>query len=140
MKNFYKDHGVATILFVGEDPWSRDSLSTFFGIVGCRMRAASNAIEAVAALSAERFDLILCDHQLPGADGLVLLKKLGEMQPGAARILLTSYPAEKLAGSAVSSGVHEVIRKPFTMDTLEQSLTRCFPPADGAGREPVGTE
>lgn len=140
MRNFYKDHGVGNILFVGDDPWSRDSLSTFFGIVGCRMRPASNAVEAVAALEAERFDLILCEHQIPGGDGLALLETLGKMQPGAVTVLLTSYPVEKLADGAASRGIHEVIRKPFPMETLERSLMRCLPSVPGTEREPAGTE
>jgi len=138
LKNHYKELGVESILLIEDDPWSRDSLSTYFGIVECRMQCAANAKEASAAMSRDRFDLILCEYQLPGMSGLTLLKTLGRIQPGAVKFLFTSYPVQKLVEDAARSGIHEVIRKPFTMATLEESLTRYFPRERHGGREPVG--
>src|SRR5512141_913574 len=138
MKNLYENLGVRNILLIGEDAWSRESLSTYFRIVGCGMQSAENAMEAVAAVSRDRFDLILCEYQLPGTSGITLLKLLENIQPGAVKFLFTSYPVQKLAEEAVRSGIHEVIRIPFTMATLEESLLRYFPRSRHGGREPVG--
>lgn len=140
MKNLYKELGVESILLIEDDPWSRDSLSTFFRIVGCRMESAGNAMEAVSAVSRSRFDLILCEYQLPGMNGLALLKTLGDACPGVVKFLLTSYPVQKLSEEAVRSGIHEVIRKPFTMATLEESLERYFPRGRQRDRVPVGVD
>ena len=140
VKNLYKELGVESILLIEDDPWSRDSLSTFFRIVECRMQSAENAMEAIAAVSRDRFDLILCEYQLPGMSGLTLLKMLGNIHPGAVIFLFTSYPIRKLAEEAVQSGIHEVIRKPFTMETLEESLMRHFPRARQGGSDPVGVQ
>ena len=138
MKNLYKELGVENILHIGDDPWSRDSLSTFFRIMECRKQSAENAMEAIAAVSRSRFDLILCEYQLPGMNGLTLLKMLGNIYPGAVKFLLTSYPVQKLVEEAAQSGIHEVIRKPFAMETLEESLMRYFPRGRQGGRDPVG--
>lgn len=138
MKNLYKELGVESILLIEDDPWSRDSLSIYFQIVECRMQSAENAMEAIAAVSRNRFDLILCEYQLPGMKGLTLLEMLENIHPGAVKFLITSYPVQKLAEEAVRSGIHEVIRKPFTMETLEESLMRYFPRARQQGREPAG--
>ncbi len=138
MKNLYKDLGVGSILLIEDDPWSRDSLSMFFRIVECRMQCAENAKEAITEMSRNRFDLILCEYQLPGMNGLALLKMSGNFQPGAVKFLFTSYPIQKLTEDAVRSGIHEVIRKPFTMATLEESVMRHFPRARQGGRDPVG--
>jgi len=138
MKDLYKELGVRNILLIGEDPWSRESLSTYFRIVGCNMESAENAMEAVATMTRCRFDLILCEYQLPGTSGITLLKLLENIQPGAVKFLFTSYPVQKLAEEAVRSGIHEVIRIPFTMATLEELLMRYFPRSRHGGREPVG--
>jgi DNA-binding NtrC family response regulator len=138
LKNLYKELGVESILLIEDDPWSRDSLSIFFQIVECRMQSAENAMEAIAAVSRNRFDLILCEYQLPGMNGLTLLKMVGNIHPGAVKFLFTSYPVRKLVEEAVRSGIHEVIRKPFTMETLEESLMRYFPRGRQGGRKPVG--
>jgi len=138
VKNLYKELGVESILLVEDDPWSRDSLAMFFRIVECRMQSAANAKDAIAAVARDRFDLILCEYQLPGMCGITLMKKLGNIQPRAVRFLFTSYPVQKLGEEATRSGIHEVIRKPFTMATLEESLTRHFPRRRQEGRELVG--
>jgi len=138
LKNLYKELGVESILLIEDDPWSRDSLTTFFQIVECRMESAGSAMEAIAAVSRNRFDLILCEYQLPGMNGLILLGMLGDHLPGAVKFLFTSYPVRKLVDEAVRSGIHEVIRKPFTMEALEESLKRHFPSSRHGGREPVG--
>jgi two-component system chemotaxis response regulator CheY len=104
----------------------------------CDMRSAENAMEAVVAVSRSRFDLILCEFQLPGMSGITLLKMLGDIQPGVIKFLFTSYPVQKLAAEAVRAGIQEVIRVPFTVATLEESLTRYFPRSRHEGREPVG--
>jgi DNA-binding NtrC family response regulator len=138
MRNVYKDLGVENILLIGEDPWSRESLSTFFRIMECNMQSAENAMEAVVAVSRNRFDLILCEHHIPGMSGITLLKMLENIHPGAVKFLFTSYPVQKLDEEVVRSGIHEVIRIPFTMATLEESLKRHFPRSRHGGREPVG--
>lgn len=138
MKNLYEDLGVRNILLIGEDAWSRESLSTYFRIVGCDMQSAENAMEAVAAMARGRFDLILCEYQLPGTSGITLLKLLENIQPGAVKFLFTSYPVQKLAEEAARFGIHEVIRMPFAMATLEELLMRHFPRSRHGGREPVG--
>jgi len=138
LKNLYKELGVESVLLVEDDPWSMDSLTTFFQLVGCRMHSAVNAKEAVAAVSRDRFDLILCEYQIQDMNGLSLLKMLGDIRPDAVKFLFTSYPVEKLAEEAARSGIEEVIRKPFTMERLEESLKRCFTRGRQGGREPVG--
>jgi len=138
MRNPYNEMGVEGILLVEDDPWSINSLTTFFQIVGCRMRSAVNAKEAIAAMAQDRFDLILCEYQIQDMNGLDLLKKLGDIHPETVKFLLTSYPVEKLAAEAARSGIDEVIRKPFTMERLEESLKRCFPRGRQEDREPVG--
>ncbi len=139
LRNLYKELGVESILLIEDDPWSRDSLTTFFQIVECRMESAGNAMEAIAAVSRNRFDLILCEYQLQGMNGLALLGMLGDSHPGAVKFLFTSYPVRKLVDEAARSGIHEVIRKPFTMESLEESLKRYFPRSRHGGREPVGS-
>lgn len=140
LKNLYKELGLESILLIENDPWNRDSLSMFFQVVGCRIRSAANAVDAIAALSRDRFDLILCEYQLPDMNGLTLLKRFGNFQAGAVKFVVTSYPDQLLVNNAARFGIHEVIRKPFTVDTLEDSLKRHFPRVRDSGREPVGSD
>ena len=140
MRELYKKLGLESILLIEGDPWNRDSLSMFFQIMGCRIRSAANAVEAIAAMSGDRFDLILCEYHLPDMNGLILLKRYGNFQKGAVKFVITPYPDPLLVDDAVRFGIQEVIRKPFSVDTLEESLKRHFPRVQDRGPEPVGVE
>ncbi len=139
MRRFYLELGVRSILLVEDDEWTKDSLGLFFQIEGCRLRAASNAEEAIAALSEGRYDLIICEYWLPDMDGLSLMKLYGNRQPGAVKLLVSAYLTHHAVEEAIRCGIHDVIRKPFNVQTLEDSLKRHFPRTRGRGREPVGT-
>jgi len=135
--NLYQELGVKNILLVEDDPWTRDSLSLFFQIEGCRLQSAASANEAIEALADDRFDMILCERSLPDMDGLSLMKRYGNNQPGAVKFLISSYPTQSLIEEAGRYGFHDVIRKPFTVETLEKSLMRCLPKSRDHDREPV---
>ncbi len=139
MKKFYQDLGVRSILLVEDDQWTRDSLALFFRIEGCRLQSASNAEEAIAALSDDRFDLIICEYWLPDMDGLSLLKLYGTRQTGAIKLLISAYLTHQATEEAIRSGIHDVIRKPFNAETLERSLKRHLPRPDRREREPLST-
>ncbi len=131
MENIYKALSVENILLVEDDPWTRDSLSLFFGIEGCRLSSAGSAAEAATAMSSERFDMIICEYWLPDTDGLSLLNQLGNGAHGPIKILVSSYPAHPTADEARRLGIHDVIGKPFSGKTLERSLRRLLVRAGG---------
>ena len=123
------------VLLIEDDPWTRDSFALFFQIEGCRLRSASNANEAIEPLSRGRFDLILCEHWLPGMDGLSLLNQFGAGQTEAVKILITAYRTDPLVEEAGRIGIDDVIQKPITVASLEKSLKRCL--SQRQGRSPV---
>jgi DNA-binding NtrC family response regulator len=122
----FQEMGVKDILLIEDDPWTRDSFALFFQIEGCRLQSAASANEAIEPLSGGRFDLILCEHWLPGMDGLSLLNQFGKGQREAVKILITPYRTGPLVEEAGRIGIHEVIQKPITVASLEKSLKRCL--------------
>jgi len=112
-----------------------DALSVFFRIKGCDLRHVPDAEEALALLERETFGVVISDHWLPGADGLTLLKHVGEQQPEALRVLITAGPTAELATDALAEGVDGFILKPFTGEELESALAEVM----GKGRGPGGS-
>ncbi len=137
LRSAYEELGVKNVLLVEDDPWTRDSLSLFFQIEGCRLRSASNAEEAIAALSDDRYDLIICEYWLPDMDGLSVLKLYGNRQPGAVKLLITAYLTHQTVEEAGRAGIHEVIRKPFATEILEDSVRRHLPKMRGRDWKPL---
>lgn len=125
MVNLYQELGVRKILLVGNDPWLRDSLAFYFQIRGCLLVCAASGREAIVALAGDRFDLILCEEGLPDGDGFLLLKLHGSRQPDAIKFLVGQSPGHSAVDDSPGSGIHGVIAKPFSVETLERALKRC---------------
>jgi DNA-binding NtrC family response regulator len=140
IKNLYRELDLKNILLVGDDPWTRETLSFFFQIQGCRLESASGAREGIAALSADRFDMILCDYLLPDGDGLSFLKFSGKVDPGALKFLIAVSRIPQVSEDAAKAGIHDVIVKPFIIEALEESLKQYLLRTRGRGREEVTVE
>jgi two-component system OmpR family response regulator len=78
--------------------------------------------EADAFLAQEGADLIVLDLNLPGLDGIEVLRALRRRGDGTPVILLTarSETAERVVG--LDAGADDYLTKPFEMDELEARL------------------
>ena len=84
-----------------------------FEIVTCR-----DGEEAIRALSARAFDVVLLDLMMPRRNGLDVLEFLKSHRPGQLRVVLVlTAAADEFAGRLDASAVHGVVSKPF--DTRE---------------------
>jgi DNA-binding NtrC family response regulator len=114
------------ILLVDDDEWIRDSLTVYFGTEGCHMMAVETAEEGMELLTQQVYDIILIDYKLPGIDGLTFSKKIQEICPDAIKILITAYKNKNVISEAVSAGIQDLIDKPFTIKTIEDSMSRLI--------------
>jgi DNA-binding NtrC family response regulator len=124
MPNICRELNGKRILLVEGEPWTRNSLSLVLRVEGCCLQVAASTAEAMAALSAGRFDLIICEYWLPDMDGLSFLKLFGDCHPGTVKILTSSYMSDQAMGEAKWAGVHDVIRPPFTGEILGRAISR----------------
>lgn len=121
MNSFSELRAMKTLL-VDDDDFIRDSLEIVFNNQRCFLQTAVNAEEGLKALEKEKFNIVLSDARLPGTHGLSFLKSVGNMQPDALRVLITSY-GDKSCTSMESAGcVYEFIEKPFSVESLVESL------------------
>jgi len=114
------------ILLVDDDEWIRDSLTLYFDSEGCNMVAVETAEEGMELLTQQHYDIILIDFKLPGIDGLTFSKKIQEIRPDAIKILITAYKNKEIVSEAVSAGIQDFIDKPFTIKTIEDSMSRLI--------------
>ncbi len=114
------------ILLVEDDPWVRKSLLMFLAQRGYLIRVCETAEEGIQFLRRESFRLILCDYKLPGLDGLVLLRFAKAIRPEAKRVLITAYPTGDMLDEAEQIGIDDFIQKPFSVEAIESSLSRCL--------------
>jgi DNA-binding NtrC family response regulator len=89
---------------------------------------AYDAAEA-AAILAERGDVagVVCDHYMPGTQGLDLLIGIRRRFPDMATILLTAQADVELVMAAMNDGqVHRFVTKPWDNDALRGLLAELL--------------
>jgi DNA-binding NtrC family response regulator len=78
----------------------------------------ASAEEAVRALDARPYDVVLSDVRMPGMDGMALLDHVGARFPGLPVILLTAHGSVALAVDAMKRGATDFVQKPFDKEEI----------------------
>ncbi len=108
-----------TVLLVEDHPMNR---KLFRDILEMQFRVleAESAEDAVEVLRGEKPDLILMDVQLPGMDGLTLVRRLkGERETAAIPVIgLSAHAMARDVEMALAAGCADYITKPITDDPL----------------------
>ena len=82
--------------------------------------------EAVLALRARAFDLILMDKNMPGPSGLDLLPGFRRVCPDSQVILMTAFGDVPSYMEAVEKGAAEYLFKPFRMEELRAAIAKAL--------------
>ena len=80
--------------------------------------------EAVLRLTQNPYDLLLTDINLPGVDGLAVVKKAKEVDPEMVVIVITGYASTNTAIDALRQGAYDYITKPFDLWEVDQIVAR----------------
>jgi PAS domain S-box-containing protein len=89
--------------------------------VGC-----ASGQEALAALHAQPFDILLTDLMMPDTDGIALLRAGLEIDPDLIGILMTGQGTVQTAVEAMKVGAFDYITKPFKLNAILPVLTRAM--------------
>jgi len=109
-------------LLIDDDKWIRNSMSIVFENEDCYLKAVETAEEALKELKVEKYNIIICDYKLPGIDGIEFFEKIKDIYMDTIKILITAYGNKSITEDAICLGVNDVIEKPFTTKTIENSL------------------
>jgi DNA-binding NtrC family response regulator len=113
---------VSSVLVIDDEPVVLDLFERILGEKGLSTRTARNADEALALLEREEFGCVLADKNLPGMDGIELVRRVRQAQPHCACIVMTAYASTESAVEALRLGAVDYIEKPF--DDLGKLLQR----------------
>jgi DNA-binding NtrC family response regulator len=116
----------ATVLVVDDEPLIRDTLAEYLAQEGMTVVACASGEEALASAAQRRFDIALCDVQLPGLDGLELLDRLRPISPETIVLLITAYATVENAVEAFQRGAHDYLMKPILLDEVLGKIHRLL--------------
>ena len=116
----------AAVLLVDDERFARTVYSDYLRVAGYEVQVADSADGALEALRHRRFDLLITDIILPGADGLELLGEAKRLDPNIEAIVITALDRVDPAVRAMKSGASDYLVKPVTPEALQISVQRCL--------------
>ncbi|NUQ64075.1 MAG: sigma-54-dependent Fis family transcriptional regulator [Pirellulales bacterium] len=115
-----------SILIVDDEFSVRDSLYHWFRKNGYHVTAVENAAEALKALEARRYEVVLLDIKMPGMDGLQLQERIHGADPQCAVIMITAFASVDTAVRALKQGAFDYVTKPINPDELSHLVFRAL--------------
>jgi two-component system nitrogen regulation response regulator NtrX len=105
-----------TILVVDDETGVRASLAGILSDEGYLVETVESGEAALAALSARRYDLVLLDVWLPGADGLEVLARIRAIDAELPVVVISGHGTIETAVKAVRLGAQDFVEKPLSLE------------------------
>lgn len=109
------------ILIVDDEPVVASTLGQIFRQSGFEAVTVLSVDEALSAIRNQSPDLLLCDINMPGRDGISLMEEVGRELPGCPILVLTGYysalPRVHACAELLTQAV-SIVTKPCQPDEL----------------------
>jgi DNA-binding NtrC family response regulator len=119
-----RDH--SQILVIDDEPIIRETLAEYLQQQGFSVRTCGTGEDAIQLASDQRFDIALCDVNLPGIDGIEVLQRLLKVNPEIFVILITAYATVESAVEAFQRGAQDYLMKPIILDEVLNKIRRLL--------------
>jgi len=116
----------AKILIVDDESITRENLALILGKEGYDTVVAAGGAEAIRALEATDFDLVLTDLKMKDLDGIEVLEQAHKLRPDTEVIMLTGYATVATAVEAMRKGAYHYIPKPFKVEELQMLVEKAL--------------
>jgi EAL domain-containing protein (putative c-di-GMP-specific phosphodiesterase class I) len=122
--------GETSLLLVDDDVLVLKMTKKLLERRGYQVVACSNGEDALKQLTQRTFDCMVSDVQMPGINGLRLLRAIRDRDLDLPVVLITGNPDLETATTAIEYGAFHYLIKPVETEALEQTVGR----AANAGR------
>lgn len=118
------DLSALRLLLVEHDSFACDVAQAALGRLGIAdISIAGSGAEALGILASEgRFGLVVSAWDLPGFDGVALIKSVRSHWPGTGVVMVTSNDRQDQVESALAAGVDAYLIKPIVVDSLREAI------------------
>src|SRR5436190_11953269 len=114
------------VLIVEDEDNARKGYEQLLQRWGYDVLGVSSAEEVLAKFAGYQPDTLIADVELPGMNGLDLLKQLGPDLQGVPAIIITGKGSEERAVAAIEAGAFWYIEKPLKASILRVLLDRAL--------------
>ncbi|MGH9511360.1 MAG: sigma-54-dependent transcriptional regulator [Terriglobales bacterium] len=119
-----KNPALLNLLILDHDRFVREACREAAAVLGFRARVAEFAEQATWLIDAHPVDVILLDLNLPGRNGLEVLRQIKLQRPDVEVVVTTANSDVQAAVEAMKAGAFDHIVKPFGLRELQTLLQR----------------
>jgi FixJ family two-component response regulator len=106
------------VFFVDDEPAIGKAVSITLQELPCRVTCFTNAPDCIEALKTQDCDLLITDVNMPGMNGIELLKQAKIIRPLMPVLIITGFGEIPVAVQAVKAGALDYIEKPLDETTF----------------------
>jgi DNA-binding NtrC family response regulator len=114
------------LLIVDDERGIVVALKGLFSKEGYEVDTADSGEQALERFKAGFYDVVITDLSMKGMDGLQLLKRIRELEPTTAVLMITAYGTQRIAVDAMKAGAEDYLPKPFDNDELRLKVRRVM--------------
>jgi len=114
------------ILVIDDEPQILNFLKELFQQDGWDVHEATSGTEGIEKIERERYDVILTDLKMPGADGIEVLRTAKKIQSDAEVVLMTGYGTVDSAIEAMRAGAFHFLMKPFRAEEVRHLVDKAY--------------
>ncbi|MGB6074962.1 MAG: sigma-54 dependent transcriptional regulator, partial [Candidatus Acidiferrales bacterium] len=114
------------VLIVEDEENARKGYEALLRKWGCEILGVGTGEDGIAKFSEFQPAVVLADVELPGIDGLELLRQLHETVPDTPVIIITGRGSDERAVQAIEAGAFWYIEKPLKPPVLRSLLDRAM--------------
>jgi len=124
--------GKPKVLLVDDNSTNRMIASVMLRNLGCETVLAADGEEAIAAMRASAFDLVIMDLHMPILDGISACKAIkdprsGVLSPQAPIVAMTASAILRGKERCIEAGMADFMTKPLGKKDFERTLARWAP-------------
>ncbi|MCI9408638.1 MAG: response regulator [Oscillospiraceae bacterium] len=129
-RNFWKNHGIGSILIADDDPDVCANITGAMEGTGVAVQCASDGLNAVEMAKeahgrGSEYGIVILDWKMPGLSGVETARRIRQTVPGNILIMiLTSYDWSDIEEEAMAAGIDGFMPKPFFLTNFKLAVER----------------
>ncbi|MHC4423476.1 MAG: sigma-54-dependent transcriptional regulator [Planctomycetota bacterium] len=106
------------ILLADDEATFRETLAKILQEEGMEVTAVANGTDAINAIMKQPYAVAILDIQMPGADGIKVLREIVRIRPETRVMMITAYGTVEMAVEAIKLGACDYVMKPVMFDDI----------------------
>ncbi len=109
---------VSEILLADDETTFRETFTKLLQEEGMTVTSVANGTDAIKAIRKEPYAVAILDVQMPGADGIKVLREIMKVRPDTRVVMITAYGTVEMAIDAVKLGACDYVMKPVIFEDI----------------------